>query len=686
VTINRLVDLHGAGVGSTILDGGLADRVVLVDGGYTSEITDLTIQNGKATFQGGGILNYGHLTLNNVEIIDNEASGGPGGGIWSDTGSISSLTINDSTIDNNSGLGGGGIYARGATDIKNTTISNNDGGASNSGGGLFSDSGAATTLENVTLTGNQAAAAGGIGTHGIITLTNTTVVSNTAGNSIGPGIQAYGATYSLNTIVAYNTGGSQCTIGGGGSFTSLGYNLESTDTCSFNQTGDQVNADPKLAALADNGGATLTHALLPGSDAIDQGTNTGCPATDQRGVVRPQGGTCDVGAYEAGGGAPTATPTATSTAVMTPTATPVNNNIFYISKTGSDGKHCLNWDNACLTIAGAIGKSAPGATFHIGAGTFVENTYLFNSYTLIGLGADQTILDGNDADHTLYITAGVTVSVQDLTIQNGNASTGPGGGVFNNGDTIMTRVIIKDNSSTTDSGGIHNAAASQLLMTDSRIEGNDAVENGGGLGNGGSATLKRVLVSGNMAPGSSEGYGGGIYQHGNAISMTNVTISGGSAAAGGGFYNSSGDATFSHVTISANTATSGDGGGVYIDDMTASFLNTIVGGNTGTQCAGAGTFQSNGGNIESHDTCGFDQTSDQPSVDPKLAALADNAGFSMTHALMAGSPAIDGGLSQGCPSKDQRSAFRPNGTGCDSGAYEYDQGQYFLYLPLINRP
>jgi len=83
-----------------------------------------------------------------------------------------------------------------------------------------------------------------------------------------------------------------------GTITSLGHNLESADPCAFAATGDLSNTNPLLGPLADNGGKTLTLALLPGSPAINAGTNVGCPATDQRGVPRPQFGTCDIGAYE----------------------------------------------------------------------------------------------------------------------------------------------------------------------------------------------------------------------------------------------------------------------------------------------------------------------------------------------------------------------------------------------------
>ena len=81
--------------------------------------------------------------------------------------------------------------------------------------------------------------------------------------------------------------------------TSQGHNLDSGDSCGFTAPADLRNTDPRLDTLKDNGGFTPTLALLPGSPAIDAGDNAACPATDQRGVTRPQGAACDIGAYEA---------------------------------------------------------------------------------------------------------------------------------------------------------------------------------------------------------------------------------------------------------------------------------------------------------------------------------------------------------------------------------------------------
>jgi len=124
-------------------------------------------------------------------------------------------------------------------------------------------------------------------------ITNTTFFSNTASGSGG---NIYFAGFSLalrNTIVA-NGSPDNCST----TVSSRGHNLESGNSCHFSATGDLSEIDPLLGPLAGNFGATPTHALLPGSPAIDAGTNDGCPSVDQRGFPRPQNGVCDIGAYE----------------------------------------------------------------------------------------------------------------------------------------------------------------------------------------------------------------------------------------------------------------------------------------------------------------------------------------------------------------------------------------------------
>ncbi len=190
----------------------------------------------------------------------------------------------------NTDRGVGLCHYAGTATLTNVAIINNTSGSGGSfGSGLYVHAGAAL-LTNVTLSGNHADAfGGGVYTDGgTTTLINNTLYGNSAASD--GGISVSGGTVMLtNTIVANNTGGD---CGGiiGGSF-----NLSSDNNCGFGVRG---NINVMLGPLADNGGSTLTHMPLPGSPAIDFGTNVGCPSTDQRGFRRPIGIRCDVGAVE----------------------------------------------------------------------------------------------------------------------------------------------------------------------------------------------------------------------------------------------------------------------------------------------------------------------------------------------------------------------------------------------------
>jgi hypothetical protein len=103
--------------------------------------------------------------------------------------------------------------------------------------------------------------------------------------------------YLDSTIVADNTGPSECMEVFSG-YVSLGNNIAGDDTCGLTQPTDHPGVNPRLGPLADNGGPTATLALPPRSPAIDAGNDATCPSADQRGVPRPQGPHCDIGAFE----------------------------------------------------------------------------------------------------------------------------------------------------------------------------------------------------------------------------------------------------------------------------------------------------------------------------------------------------------------------------------------------------
>ena len=351
------VEINGVTIQNGNVSGGFPAGLgggIFNDGG-TLTLTDSTISDNTAT-NAGGIFNYGGtLTLNSSTVSGNTATSANtatnAGGIGNF--GFGTLTLNSSTVSDNMASNGAGFsLSRGSTvTLTNSTVSGNTaetfgGGFSSSGIQIFGDPPAATastvTLTNSTVSGNTARYGGGFASRGAVTLilTNSTVSGNTAeifgggfyftsgesgkgsgtltlnsstvsdnrtnttGNNVGGGIRLASNTNAVtpatlkNTIVANNVNGDCVDFG---IFTSLGNNLDSDGTCDLAIANDDIpNGNANLGLLALNSpGTTETHALLAGSDAIDAGS-VDCPppATDQRGVSRPQGLACDIGAFE----------------------------------------------------------------------------------------------------------------------------------------------------------------------------------------------------------------------------------------------------------------------------------------------------------------------------------------------------------------------------------------------------
>jgi hypothetical protein len=336
--VAKSLTIQGAGAGATTIDGGAIDGVfdvlvtahlvmsgVTIRNGQSVQAGGAGIRNwgtlelarstvtgnvaarpvvGAANF-GGGIHNFGTLTLTEVALTGNLARG-DGGGLHNEHGS--SATLIDVTVSGNAvDRDGGGIVNLGVATLTSVTVSGNN--ADLSGGGIFTGgavvTGASTTLTNVTVSGNHANGfGGGIQDSATSVLTNVTVSGNsTTAAASGGGIASAGSTRLVNVLVAGNTS-SGVADNCNGVVTSLGHNLDSGSTCALAGPGDLGNTAPGLGPLQDNTGPTWTHALLEGSPAIDAGSGDACPPADQRGVARPQGASCDIGAYEASSTAP----------------------------------------------------------------------------------------------------------------------------------------------------------------------------------------------------------------------------------------------------------------------------------------------------------------------------------------------------------------------------------------------
>ncbi len=318
ISSSMLIIPTGAPTATVIADTGWYDRIFDVVSGVVT-MKGLTIRGGFPTSGGGGgvrVAPGASLSLNDSELTGNHSINGGGGGIANSGTLILTNVILSANQVTGFGVGiggGGGIYNGGTATLTNVTLSGNS--SSEHGGGIYNYIGAAATLTNVTLSSNSAASTGGgIANSGTLALTNVTLSGNSAynpggginsngtatltnvtlsGNQVtGPYVLGWGIAGSptlINTIVTNSLGGNCSTTLGGSS------NLSSDNTCGF---GGGDNVSVMLAPLGNYGGTTLTHMLMPGSPAIDSGTNTGCPSTDQRGYSRPVNGTCDVGAVE----------------------------------------------------------------------------------------------------------------------------------------------------------------------------------------------------------------------------------------------------------------------------------------------------------------------------------------------------------------------------------------------------
>ncbi len=312
------LEIVGNASGATGIVGGLA-----ISG--TGTLTGLTIRDNQAAGFGGGLAVSagGDVTASGLVITGN-SSGSYGGGVYVQGNGI--LRLSRSTVAGNSAttLGGGLAVLGGQQTVQLDQILVEGNTSEGMGGGLFWGASVGGgvgqfTVRNSTVSGNTAVDGGGVAVAGNASLTNLTVVGNSA-SARGGGVyssQGAGTTASgVGTLTVTNLllSGNQadgaatnCGTSGTGAIASDGNNLSDDATCAtLTQPGDRPasTAAGVAAELEDNGGPTRTHALLEGSAAINAGKASACAATDQRGYGRK--GACDIGAFEFDGVAPSA--------------------------------------------------------------------------------------------------------------------------------------------------------------------------------------------------------------------------------------------------------------------------------------------------------------------------------------------------------------------------------------------
>ncbi|HEX8999259.1 MAG TPA: choice-of-anchor Q domain-containing protein, partial [Blastocatellia bacterium] len=475
--------INGPGANLLTVSANGVDRVFQTSGSTTATLNGLTITGGNTSGAGGGIFTTGSstLTVMNCTVTGN-TSGNIGGGIANSVGCT--LNVINSTVSNNTsnapGASGGGIDSPGTLTVTNSTITGNTkNNGSNNGGGIYTNGNA--TITNSTITNNTtvgANGAGGLRSSGVVTVRNSIIAANTS-----------------NTTVP-DVFGSFATTGGG--FNLIGNVGTATG---FNQAGDQTGTgasplNPLLASLGSYGGPTSTHALLPGSPAINAGTATGAPSSDQRGIARV--GNVDIGAFEsrgftlavAGGNNQSAV---TSTAFASPlsltvtsaNSEPVNGGRVTFTPPGS-GASCTLTTNPATITGGAASSTAtantiiggPYTVFAAASGATSVNFSLTNANTAPtitaggplsrqagGAGSSATIATVSDTE-----TAAGSLTVTATTVPTGISVTG----ITNTSGTVTATVTAACNATVgantvvltvTDGNGATNTANLTVNVT-----------------------------------------------------------------------------------------------------------------------------------------------------------------------------------------------------------------------------
>jgi len=671
--------LHVSGAGLvTIVDGEVNDNIAGSEGGglwngtATMSINGTTISrntaSGASTDNGGGgiyNLNTGILIIEDSEIKDNVANGaaGSGGGILNDVGASLSV-LNTIISGNTSNRAGGGIENNAGT-VTLTNVSLNDNTTfttPGNGGGLHVTGAGLVTITDGEVKNNTAGSEGGglwNGT-GVMEINGTTISENTASGMAadngGGGIYNFNggtltiADATISENVANGTLGS-----GGGILNDVGSQLSIRNTVISGNTAVRAGG-----GIEDNSGTstiTLTNVNL------DNNSTTGPPGN--------------------GGGLHI-----TGTGNVTITGGTINGNTAALEGGGLwNGAGIMTVSNTEITSNDAGGNAADdggGGIFNNGGTLSLENTVLFDNLAsgtagsgggLFSIAGAITISNSsfefnsaNRAGGAIEVIAGnLTLNNTDLSSNDVNGSAGApapgiGGGIHISGitTTIISGGTISGNGARREGGGLWNQVGSEMTINNVTLDDNYAnglqVTHGGGaiFVNGGTVNVNSSTISNNEARGAGLGSGGGIHIKAGGIANVNIsTISGnGSVNDGGGIYNNG--SLFIDASTIANNAAAEVGGGIANEaPVQLTIKNTIIALNiadTGTDVAGTGDFTSLGYNLIGQDdanvftTLGSDLEGTVSSpIDPMVGPLANNGGSTMTHQLLAGSPAYNAG-------------------------------------------
>jgi hypothetical protein len=559
------------------ISGNHTNRVFYVGSGGDLTLSNLVIANGRSD-QGAGVCNAGSVTAVNCTFTGNSVVGGAGSdnqnqGAGGAGGSVAGgavwnaglLRFSGCTVVGNSAVGGpGGQGGWGNMYPPMSPGAPGGAGGDAAGGALFN--GGTARLVNCTLAINTGqGGVGGPGGYGYVVSPDYPPgprgPNGASGLSVGGIYDASGQCYVTNCTVVFNTGTGIWTAGsngaklintllaenspggnGAGAITDFGHNLSSDATCAFTNTGSMNNTYPLLGLLADNGGPTLTVALLPGCRAIDAGDTATAPPTDQRGVARPFGMAADIGAYEFNGTTSSVPPTVVTECTEAA-----------LRAAMSSGGHVTFACDGTIPLASTIvvitNTFLDATGHHITVQGIGTNLFLVNPGVTFSL-ANLALTGGSAVEGAGIDNTGGFVNVTSCVFS-GNIAT-RGGAICNSGTLVVDLCVFNANSAVGAGGLSGNSYGAP------GGSGDDAP--GGAICNFGTVTISRSTFNNNLVA-AGAGAGGYMGYHGDPGMSGGGGGNGGAGGngKGGALYNA-GTARVSSSTFAYNSGTGGNGG------------------------------------------------------------------------------------------------------------------------------
>lgn len=566
--ISNIATRQGGGLHNTgnsaqvnIVASTLSDNTAGGNGGAvynnlgTVTLSGAVVSNNDGS-QGGGFENKnGTLNITGSIIGSNNNATDIGGGVFNNGGTLS---VDTSTFTGNvASIDGGGVYNANAGDVtlSDSTFSGNSTGGT--GGGLAMFSGGSTAdITNSTLSGNSALAGGGVfaATGTTLVISYTTVASNT-----GDGLGGGGTVLAGSTLIANNS--ADCSA----SLISLGYNLDSDNSCGLASFGDIANTNPQLGPLQNNGGSTETHLPAPTSPVINAGdiSFTPPPNFDQRGSGFPRvlESRVDIGAIETTG--------VTQCYARVNGAGPIysSSDVSAVQQAVDAGTLSTDVIHVAGYCPGVQNRAGLLQSVYVTKSLTIRGGYTTTNWTTSDPIANPTILDAKDSGRVAVISGtGVSVAIEALDLVNGDGI--DGGGIYNVGAnlTLLSQTYVMSNSA--DFGGGLYLEGGNATLNGGHIQYNDAGISGGGVQVASGAVFTQAVGTIDFNTVSDGADGGGI-----AVFDSQAILSGGEIFSntadgnGGGLYifnNSGNGVALNGTNVISNTA-NGSGGGLYIE-------------------------------------------------------------------------------------------------------------------------